>query len=145
MNIKNVIYDTLEKDSKQWTPANHNPSSASFKYKDGHIVGKDLLSMFYKWNGRVPSNPATPGAILRMRLGDGTHLILSQVLAKAGIKAMSEVSGKSAYPGLKKNISYRVDGLHELDGNLEVLEIKSTTDQVLNGKGWGIASSGPKD
>lgn len=145
MGIKNIIYDTLEADNKQWTPVNHNPSSASFKYSDGHIIGKDLLTLYYKWTNVPPSNPIGPGSLLRMRLGDGTHMILSQILAKAGIKAMSEVAGKFQHPNLKRPISYRVDGLHELKGDLEVLEVKSTTDQVLLGKGWGIRDTGPKD
>ena len=145
MQIKNIIYDTLEKENKQYLPKNHNPSSASFMFANGKVIGKDLLSQYLRWNGIKPTNPPGPGALLRMKLGDGTHNILSQILSKAGIKSMSEVSGVSTIPELTHPIGYRVDDLHEIDGELEVLEIKSGTDQNMFGKGWGIEDKGPKE
>lgn len=143
--IKNIIYETLEKNNKQWTPANHNPSSASFKYPDGRVVGKDLLSLYLKWKGVPASNPITASALLRMDMGNAAHDTLAKILNKAGIKHISEVAGKAEIPGLKYKVSYRVDGLLELDGDLEVLEVKSSTDQQMFGKGWGIEDKGPKE
>lgn len=145
MTIKKVIYDTIERENKSYTPTRHNPSSASFKYASGKTIGKDLLELYLKWKGTKPSNPITPQALLRMSLGNGAHDEIAKILAKAGIKAMSEVAGKSSIPGLKSQVSYRVDGLHELEGDLEVLEVKSSTDQAMFGHGWGIEDTGAKD
>jgi len=145
MKIAPLIYKTLEQDNKQWVPKNHNPSSASFKYSDGRVIGKDMLSLYLKWTGVPPSNPITAKALLNMRMGDATHEALAKILAKAGIKAKSEVKGEGFVPGLKNKISYRVDGLCELDGNIEVLEVKSTTDDAMMSSGWGIIDTGPKE
>jgi hypothetical protein len=144
MTIKDRIYTVLKDSNKQWIPQNHNPSSASFKYPDGRIVGKDLLSLYYKWKGVPPSNPFSVESLLKFRLGDGAHEVLAKILSKAGIKHISEVAGKAQLPGLQKTISYRVDGLMEIDGNVEVLEVKSTDENQLLGRGWGIKDKGPK-
>lgn len=144
MTIKSIIYETLEKENKQFVPQNHNPSSASFKTSTGKIVGKDMLSMYYKWKGVAPSNPSPASSILKMRLGDGVHTVVAGILAKAGIKALAEVGGKFHVATLKRPISYRVDGLHELNGELEVLEVKSVDEDQIIGRGWGIREKGPK-
>jgi hypothetical protein len=144
MSIKTIIYKTLEDNNKQYIPQYHNPSSASLKLPNGQILGKDLKSLYLKWKGILPSNPIESGALLRMEMGNGIHDIIAKILNKAGIKHISEVAGKSEVPGLKHKVSYRVDGLFELDGQLEVLEVKSSTDQQMFGKGWGIEDTGAK-
>lgn len=144
MKLAKLIYETLEKNNKQWTPRNHYPSSASFKYADGTTIGPDILSQYLKWSGVVPSNPPNGKALLKMGLGNSAHNVIADILAKAGIKAKSEVKGESIIPGLKNKISYRVDGLQEFNEKLEVLEVKSSTDQMMFGAGWGIEDKGPK-
>ena len=142
MNIKEVIYKTLEQENKSWTPKNHNPSSASFKCSDGKVIGKDLLSLFYKWKGLPATDPPDAKAILKMKAGDANHEMIAKILAKAGIKALAEVGGKVNVPGLKQAIGYRVDGLQELNGDL--LEVKSVGGDQIAGRGWGIRDCGPK-
>jgi hypothetical protein len=146
MEITPLIYKTLENENKQWSPVNHNPSSAGFVYSDGRVVGPDLLSSYYKWMGIKPTNPSDGKSILRMKLGDGTHMVLAQILAKAGIKAKSEVKGALEIQGLKHKMSYRVDQLYEVDNLLEVGEIKSTDDDAMFGNQYygGIKEEGVK-
>lgn len=143
-NIKSLIYDTLEKDNKDWTPKGHYPSSASFKFDNGDLVGPDLLDGFLKWSGVKPSNPSEASDILRMRLGDGVHSVLAKIFQRCGLKVLNEVSGKVQIEGLKHPISYRTDQLLEVDGKLIVLEVKSSTEQQMFGRGWGINDKGPK-
>lgn len=144
--ITSLIYKTLENSNRDWVPKSHYPSSAGFKYKDGTVVGPDILSSFLKWTGVKPSNPPDGPAIMRMRLGDGTHEQIAKLLGNSGIKVMSEVAFKTAVPGLRHQVSGRVDGLLELrPSQLEVLEVKSANEQAMFGKGWGIESNGPKE
>lgn len=144
--ITKLVYDTLEKNDGVRIPSAHYPSSASFKYSSGEVIGPDLLNEYLKWTGTTPSNPAGPKGILKMRLGDGTHIVLQKILEKCGVKVLSEVSIKANIPGLKYPISGRVDQLIEIEGKLLALEIKSTTDQQMYGTKFykGIIDDGPK-
>src|SRR6266571_3671099 len=127
--ISKLILDTLESTAKEWVPRSHYPSSAGFKFSDGHVIGPDILSQFYKWTGVKPSNPPDSASIMKMRLGDGTHQVLAGILAKSGIKVLSETSFKNKVPGLEHDVSGRTDFLLALSqGELEVVEAKSSQD-----------------
>lgn len=143
--LARLIYKTLEETNREFVPKAHYPSSAGFKYADGSVVGPDILSQYLKHTGVKPSNPPDGPAIMRMRLGDGTHTSIATTLAKANVKVMSEVAFKNAVPGLKLPVSGRVDNLIELDGDLEVVEVKSTQSNAMFGKGWGLQENGPKE
>lgn len=143
--LASLIYKTLEETNREFVPQAHYPSSASFKYADGTTIGPDILSQYLKHTGVRPSNPPDGPSLLRMRLGDGAHTTIADALGKANVKACPEAKFKNAVPGLRLPISGRVDNLIELDGELEVIEVKSTGDQAMFGKGWGIESKGPKE
>lgn len=142
--IKTLVYDTLEKDNKSYVPTAHYPSSASFKFSSGELVGPDMLDQYLKWTGVTPSNPSDSPSLLRMKLGDGVHGVLAKIFSKCGLKVLTETAGRVQIEGLKYPISYRTDQLIEMDGELIVLEVKSSTEQQMFGKGWGIQDKGPK-
>lgn len=147
-NVTNLILTTLERSNKEWTPKSHYPSSASFKYKDGTVVGPDIASQFLKWRGVAPSNPPDGRGIMIMRLGEGTHDQLGKILLNSGLKVMTEVSFKIVVPTLKYQVSGRADELLEMvQGELECLEVKSSTDDKMFGTKWipGICDTGPKE
>lgn len=141
-----LIHKTLEDTNKDFVPQAHYPSSAGFRYSDGSLVGPDILSQYLKFKGIRPSNPPDGPSLMRMKIGDGAHEAVAKVLAKAGIKSVSEVAFKCPIPGLRLPISGRVDSLAELkDGELEVIEVKSAQESGMFGKGWGIRDKGPKE
>jgi hypothetical protein len=139
-----LIYDTVEKENKNWIPKAHYPSSASFKFPNGLLVGPDLLDQWLKWKGVQPSNPSDGPGLLKMRLGNGAHKELEKVLQKSGVKVMSEVAGKYQHPLLVYPISYRVDHLIEDEEGLGVLEVKSSMQQQMYSPYFGIKVKGIK-
>jgi hypothetical protein len=153
MNLTDLIYRTLENENKfKRQQTAHYPSSASYKFVDGTLVGPDLLMQYLKWKGVPPSNPSDAVGLLKMKLGDGAHKELARILNKAeGIRILTELPAKYLAPGLKKEISLRVDHLIEntllpaTDGSrLFILEVKSSMQQQMFAKGWGIKTQGPK-
>lgn len=144
--LTSLIYDTLEKEEekKRWIPKAHYPSSASFKYSDGTLVGPDLLTSYLKWTGVPPSNPSNGASLLKMRMGDGAHKELATILGKANIKAVPETGAKVPVPGLTYPVSYRTDVLAEIDGKLKIIEVKSSQEQQMFNRQYGICVKGPK-
>lgn len=146
--LSSLILKTLESQNKDWVPKSHYPSSAGFKYSDGTVIGPDMLSQFYKWTGAKPSNPPDGPSIMRMKLGDGSHGVLGNVLQKAGINVLAETSFKKNIDGLSHPVSGRTDFLAEFTtSELEVIEAKSSQDSQMFGKignGWTIRDTGPK-
>lgn len=140
--ILGVVYDTLERNRKDWTPKAHYPSSASFKFSDGRLIGPDLLNEYLKWTGVTASNPSNGASLLKMELGNAAHKGLEKILQKSGMEVMSEVAGKLQLKDLKSPISYRVDHLIEDENELAVLEVKSTMQQQMYSP-WGIQAKGP--
>lgn len=151
MKLSALILDTLVAQNKDWTPKAHYPSSASFQHPSGEVVGPDMLSQYLKWTGVKPTNPPDGPAILKMKLGNGTHETLAKILSHSGVKCMSETSFRVKVSGLQYEVSGRTDFLIEdSDGNLEVDEAKSSSDSAMFGKEWGegkfsINDLGPKD
>lgn len=144
-SLTRLIYKTLEDTNREFVPQAHYPSSASFKYSDGTVIGPDILSQYLKHTGVKPSNPPDGPALLRMRMGDAAHVAIADALGKANVKACPESRFKMSVPGLRLPVSGRVDNLIELGGELEVVEVKSSQDNAMFGKGWGIADKGPKE
>lgn len=144
--LTKLIYDTLEseEEKRRWTPKAHYPSSASFKLADGSLIGPDLLTSYLKWTGVPPSNPSDGASLLKMRMGDGAHKELATIFAKANVKAVSETGAKVVVPGLRMPVSYRTDLQIELDGKLKVVEVKSSQEQQMFNKNYGICVKGPK-
>lgn len=144
--ISKLILSTLEKDNDlpPRQRVSHYPSSASFKYSDGTLIGPDLLNQYLGWKGVPPSNLSDGTGLFKMRLGDGTHTEIAKILSRAGVKAISEVGGKVNIPGLLYPISYRVDGVLEFDSKTIILEVKSSTyNQIFSD--WGVINKGPKE
>lgn len=144
MKVSSLIYDTLEKDNNHWAPKAHYPSSASFKFSSGKLIGPDTLTSYLKWTGVKASNVSDGPGLLRMRLGDGTHNELAKILAKSGIKVLSEVGAKVKIDGLENLVSYRVDHLLEVEKIIEVLEVKSSQERQMFNPAYGIIRKGPK-
>ena len=148
--VASLIYQTLEREdrARDRKPRGHYPSSAGFEYTSGRLIGPDILSQFHKWNGTPQSNPSDGMSLIKMRLGDGTHDQFAKVLAKAGVKALPEVPIKAVITGLKREMSGRCDELVEINGDLEVWEVKSSTKTAMFGFKPGAACvqrDGPKD
>ena len=103
----------------------HNPSSASFKYANGTVIGACLRSLYYKANKIVKSNPSDFTGRLQMGFGDGLHSwVLGKLANSKEITLRSEASGRMKIDPLTKEVSYRVDGLVNYDKQNGCLELK---------------------
>lgn len=151
LNFPNLIYQTLQDDNLQRKPGGHNPSSASFKYPDGKLIGTDLLTQWLKWREVPYSNAPDGAALFKMRMGDSAHYAISSVLKRnKSLKVLAEqdasfvVGNSKLLPGLTFPITYRLDCLVNDGNELGIVEVKSTMQQVMYSPGWGLKFTGPK-
>lgn len=92
-------------------------------------VSSCVRQLFYKWKNTTPSNPITASALWKMRMGNSIHSLVHEFLESAGYDIADEVALKKNYPGLKKPVSMRVDGIYSAKdgvGDIIGVEYKST-------------------
>lgn len=127
MKITDLLYDTLGKDERvKRAKVAHYPSSASIIMPNGKVVGTSLIDQFLSWKDVPPSNPPTAQKKLEFMFGDAKHEVIAKILSKANVKAMSEASAKYQHPKLKYPISYRTDNIIEANGEVIVVEVKTS-------------------
>ena len=89
-------------------------------------VNKCLRQLYYKWTEEPESNPITPGALWKMRIGDAIHNMIHDYLLESGMEIVPEVSFKKDI-NLKYPISGRIDDLFiDKDGELSGIEAKTS-------------------
>lgn len=104
----------------------HNPSSASFVYASGKVVGACLRQLYYKAKKVASSNPEDLTGILQMGFGDAIHTWFLGKLAKSKkVQITTESAGKVHIDPLAREVSYRLDGLVDNQGERGWLELKT--------------------
>lgn len=143
--LDNVFRDEKKRKDEYYKTAQfkHNPSSASIK-KD-KVYGKCLRQLYYRATKVGESEPFEPGDGYAAFLGDAVHTAIAKKLQKSReISFMPEVGGRVLIDGLTKEISYRVDGIVSCNNEIGGLEVKSTQEEALTSKWFGIKHKGPK-
>jgi len=100
MNLINLIYE-VQKKEEIYEKKSHYPSE----------VNKCIRQIWYKWKNIEPSNPITPQAWVKMKMGNAIHDLVFRWLEKSGIEIVNEISGEKRLEGLKYPIRYRLDNI----------------------------------
>lgn len=130
-------------------PYFHNPSSASIKI-NGETKGACLRQLYYRATKEPETGVFDLSGALTAGFGEAIHGYLLGKWGKSKkISLQAESKGKTLIDPLTREVSYRLDGLVSADGETGGLEIKTSTDDAIEGRpSWGIpgiAKEGPKE
>ena len=88
-------------------------------------VNKCIRQLYYRWTDTAESNPITPGAMWKMRIGDAIHDMIHEYLKSSGLEIIPEVSFEKDI-GLKYPLRGRIDDLF-IDEDQEMAGIEAKT------------------
>ena len=130
-NFLNILEEVYEQEDKRHAENakvgfTHNPSSASFRKKNGEVVGACIRALYYKATKEAPSEVKPLTTKLQGDFGNGIHDKITEKLKKSDkIKIIAESAGRTVVDDLTNEVSYRLDGLVTHKGEEGYLEIKT--------------------
>lgn len=131
--------DTYYKDR----PFKHYPSSASCVKPDGSVAGACLRQLYWKATKEPVTNPWRLAGVLQRGFGDAIHTwLFGKLKGLPHLNLVVEAAGKLKVDELSREVSYRMDGLVNIEGKSGGCELKTTQARSIDKM---AEEGGPKD
>jgi hypothetical protein len=142
LDLLNEVMDDDDKEraKQKHSDIRHYPSSASYKKPDGTVIGACLRQLYWRNTGEVPSDAKEFTTKLQADFGNGIHdKVLEKLKKSKKIKIEGEAKGRIKLIGLDNEISYRLDGLVNYQGErggfeLKTMQSRAVQDMVKKGQ-----------